>query len=175
MTAQPSLTAVSPGMFFVTHIKGWVGNAIAAMEELDDFSDLRLNVFSHAGIYLGDGKTIEAEVGKQGAITGNISRYMDGRPLLFSSKLAIDQATLDRVAAEAVKFKGVRYSFLDYGAIAVKRLHIPVPGLTRYIDSTGRMICSQLVARAYYNAGRPLFGSEWSGDVTPKMLARLVA
>lgn len=175
MTVQPDLSKVKPGMIFATHINGFVGEAIGLLEELDDFDDLELNKYSHVGIYLGNGKTVEAEAGKQGAIIGNISTYMDGRPLLFSTKLNVDDVTLAKVVTIAKSLVGTRYSFVDYLAIAVKRLHLPIPFVKNYVSSSKRMICSQLVAYVYMKAGHPLFGTEWTGDVTPKDIARVIS
>ena len=70
-------------------------------------------------------------------------------------------------------YQGVGYSFLDYLAIADRK--VPLLGaLTRgYVSNTGHMICSQLVARARFVSGCGLY-SEWTGYVKPSDLGFLL-
>lgn len=78
------------------------------------------------------------------------------------------------VAMAALKLKGVPYSAVDYGAIALHRLHVPTPHLKRYIGSSGHMICSQLADEAALRGGWHLFtDGRWPGYVTPNDLVRL--
>jgi hypothetical protein len=71
-------------------------------------------------------------------------------------------------------FEGTPYSFLDYGALAAHRFHVPMPGLEAFIDDSGHMICSQLVDRVHELAGVTLFDdNRWRGDVTPADLYNL--
>jgi hypothetical protein len=86
----------------------------------------------------------------------------------------------DRSAAEvATAYRGlvdVPYSFLDYGALALHRLHIPAPGLRAYIQDSGHAICSQLVDEGARRGGWQLFDDQrWEGYVTPGALRRLAA
>jgi uncharacterized protein YycO len=70
---------------------------------------------------------------------------------------------------------GTPYSILDYLSLALVRLRIRPPGLTKYIASTKSMICSQLVDTAYLRAGVHLFhDGRWSGDVTPGDLRKVL-
>lgn len=69
---------------------------------------------------------------------------------------------------------GVPYSFLDYGAIAARRLGVPVPGLRAFIASTGHMICSQLADQAMRDGGFALFDGRWPGYVTPEDIGGLL-
>jgi hypothetical protein len=77
------------------------------------------------------------------------------------------------VAAAALRYVGVPYSFLDYGALALHRFHIPTPHLKRFISDGGHQICSQLADQAAADGGWHLFKNVWPGDVTPGDLARL--
>jgi hypothetical protein len=79
----------------------------------------------------------------------------------------------DAVAAAARGYVGVPYSFLDYGALALHRLHIPYPHLKRFIADGGHQICSQLADQSAADGGWHLFKNTWPGDVTPGDLARL--
>jgi len=77
------------------------------------------------------------------------------------------------VAAAALRYVGVPYSFLDYGALALHRFHIPTPHLKRFISDGGHQICSQLADQAAADGGWHLLQDVWPGDVTPGDLARL--
>jgi hypothetical protein len=62
----------------------------------------------------------------------------------------------------------VKYSFADYGALGLHRLHIPAPHLRRFIESGGHQICSQLVDYCADKAGWHLFkDNRWPGYVPP--------
>jgi hypothetical protein len=79
----------------------------------------------------------------------------------------------DAVAAAARGYVGVPYSFLDYGALALHRFHIPTPHLKRFIADGGHQICSQLADQSAADGGWNLFQNTWPGDITPGDLARL--
>lgn len=123
--------------------------------------------YQHAFVYLGDGKLIEAEPG--GARINDISEYANAEVywcVNLAHQYTLEQ--LENVAEEAEKFAGTPYSFLDYFAIAARRLHIPVPGLRAYLNSTGHVICSQLATMAYLRAGLAIYPkSLWPGYVDP--------
>jgi hypothetical protein len=113
---------------------------------------------------------IEAEPG--GALLSPLSRYDADR----IAWLHCPDFARGAVVAAALSFKGVPYSFLDYGAIAAHRLHLWAPGLKHYIETSGHMICSQLADRAADKGGWHLFADErWPGYVTPGSLRRLYA
>ncbi len=71
------------------------------------------------------------------------------------------------VVTAARSYLHVGYSFLDYFACFLRRMHIWVPGLREYIRSTKHMICSQLADRACADAGWHIFDRVWEGYVTP--------
>jgi hypothetical protein len=78
------------------------------------------------------------------------------------------------VVAAALALKGTPYSAADYAAIAAHRLHVPSSHLRRFIESSGHLICSQLVDRAADRGGWHLFDDgRWDGYVTPNDLVRL--
>lgn len=80
-------------------------------------------------------------------------------------------------AGEAARaYINVGYSWLDYEALALHRLHIPAPGLQHYIASTHHLICSQLVDQSELDAGVHLYADgRWPGYVTPQSLGILIA
>lgn len=164
------MTDALPGDFFLVPMRGIGGPAIRFGQWLngDGFDPVQ-----HAGMYLGSGETIEAYPG--GAIRGNISAYA-GLDIVWSSgffDLAPDQRM--KLVEIALGFEGVPYSFLDYAALAAHRFHVQTPGLKRFIEESGHMICSQLVDHVYELAGVHLFDdNRWHGDVTPGDLYNLV-
>lgn len=133
------------------------------------FDGARSRAYQHAFIVLPGKQLIEAMPG--GAIVDHLSKY-DDRPVLYASPADLTPAQRKAITDCALKYVGVPYSFLDYLALALHRFHIPWPGLRRYIQTTGHLICSQLADRAYLDAGQHLFDDgRWEGYVTPMSLA----
>jgi cell wall-associated NlpC family hydrolase len=155
-----------PGDFVLAHIDGDVGKLIQFGQWLngDGFGD-----YEHAFVYLGQSMCVEAEPG--GARIGNA----DGYAKTYWSSGIIDLTSDQRfqIVQAAHKYVGTPYSAADYFALAARRLHIPAPGLKAYVASSGHMICSQLVAKCYADAGFPLY-DEWTGYVTPGDLWQLL-
>jgi hypothetical protein len=118
---------------------------------------------------------VEAEPG--GARIGNLSRYA-GHPLLICDAPVTlaggdEAATRARVVAEASKLLGTPYSFLDYLALALLHLHLPLASWVRKrVETSKHLICSALCDRAYMNAGISLFNDgRLVGDVMPSDLS----
>lgn len=158
MTVQPA------GNFFLVAVHGDVGKAIEFGEWVngDGFGP-----YAHAGMALSNGELIEAEPG--GARRRPQSEY-DGTNIIWSS-WDLPDATRNLLDVKSRARESVPYSALDYGALFAHRLHIPVPGLRRYIASTGHQICSQLVDQIYQDAGLQIFrDGRWPGYVTPMAL-----
>jgi len=166
---------VLPGDFAAVRLESSVGAAIRFGELLngDGFRN-----YEHAIFYVGGPQDLilEAEPGKLGARL--VPYHYDGSGVLWSSqnpKLAL--TPMQRAAAPSVadSYRGVPYSFLDYGALALHRLHIPAPDLKHFIGDTGHAICSQLVDMCRFTIGSHLFtDSRWFGYVTPADLASLI-
>lgn len=158
------MTKISVGDIGLVQIRGQVGQWIRLGQWLngDGYAD-----YEHAFVYVGEGDVIEAE--PSGARFNSIKHYEDAMLVLkCPPDLGIS------VAAAALGYKGVPYSFLDYGALATHRLHINVPGLKRYIQNTGHMICSQLADAAANFGGWHIFDdNRWPGYVTPGALTRV--
>lgn len=173
-----------PGDIFVTPTYGsgfdrFVGASIryltATKDEYGIWHDAKGN---HAGIYVGDGKIVEAEPGgarlspvtnvlrnAYWSVNGLQMRRIDGTMTPIEPLSEIERSTL---VDEACKLLGIPYGFLDIAAIAVaqrrvggfvnpaKSLH-DQPWWVRRIESQHTLICSQLVDLAYHNAGIHLF------------------
>jgi cell wall-associated NlpC family hydrolase len=151
-----------PGDIGLTTVQGPVGALIRFGQELngDGFA-----TWEHAFIVLPGDRLIEAQPG--GARIGMLSEY-DGRHVMYLSPPGLVPDRRWAICDTAEQYVGVGYGWLDYMALAAHRFHLPAPGLRRYIASTRRMICSQLVDQAYRDAGVELFADgRWPGYVTP--------
>lgn len=151
-----------PGDIGLVRVKGRVGALIRLGQWLngDGARD-----YEHAFVFVGAGRIVEAEPG--GALLGYLGEYAD-RPIAW---LHCPAGRGPAVADAARQLIGRPYSWLDYLALAAHRLHIPVPGLRRYIGDTGHLICSQLADQAAQMGGWTLFAdSRWPGFVTPGAL-----
>lgn len=167
---------VLPGDFAAVRTRGDVGRLIRFGEWLngDGFGD-----WEHAIFYAG-GSTdliLEAEAGPDGAKL--VPFHYCPKDVLWSSgvqSLRLTNAQRAMAMDIAQRYKGTPYSWLDYGALALHRLHIPAPGLKQYIGNTGHQICSQLCDRARLDMGSHLFVKppRWPGYVTPLALANLI-
>jgi hypothetical protein len=173
-----------PGSFFLAHITGPVGYGIALGQALAGSGSR----WTHAGLILdADGTILEAEPG--GARIANISKY-DGRPLLVSdgpvqrfiaerqhwappsNGQTLEEVVRECIVAQARKLVGVPYSPTDYLALALLHLHLPSKWIRDRVQSSGHMICSQLVDAVYLRAGIHLFSDgRLPGDVMPADLA----
>jgi len=156
---------VKPGDFGLVHMGGDAGKWIRIGQWLNGsgFSD-----YEHAFIYVGSDTIVEAE--PSGAHITK-SHYSN---ILWSSGI-INPTDTQRLAIvkAARSYVGTPYSWADYFSLAARRLHIPAPHLKAFVASSNHMICSQLVARCYADAGCPLY-DRWTGYVTPGDLCQLL-
>lgn len=160
MNSEPGL-----GYIGLTAISGGVGRAIRFGQWMngDGWSD-----YQHAFVHVGNGKIVEAEPG--GAIESYVSRYAEETVRWLRCPEVLGPG----VADAARSLLGTPYSFLDYGAIALHRLHVPAPHLKAYVQSSRHLICSQLCDEAAMLGGWHLFRDRrWPGFVTPGSLYRL--
>lgn len=167
------MSGILPGTIGLARIPG-VGGAVVHFGQwlVTELDHVRLTDpdeawadWEHAFIYLGNDQVMSAEPG--GARLRPTSRYSE---IYWCENIAAryDAGHLAQVAVFARQLDGTPYSFIDYAAIAAHTLHLPVPGLRSYIESTKHLICSQLCDLAYQNSGIQLFGDErWCGYVDP--------
>ncbi len=158
-------TPFPAGLIGLTQVSGLVGAGIEIGMFLNGEG---FRKWEHAFITLPGGLILEAEPG--GAKI---------RPFHYSSvrwcyglrKLLPPTTTDTEIAHIGESMKGIPYSFLDYDALVVHRLHIPVPGLKAYIGDTGHMICSQMADEFYLRLRAHIFrDGRWPGYVTPLSL-----
>jgi hypothetical protein len=179
LPAPIARAAPAPGDFCCVPISGRVGRGIEIAQWL---SGDRFQPYDHAEVYVG-------QADAQGPHGYSISAYPGGqgrRPLpcppaklpgsLWSSGLiALTDTERSAIIAWAMVHQDVSYSELDYLALTAHTLHIPVPHLKAYIESTGHLICSQFTDADYASAGVHLFSdNRWPGFVKPGDLAMLL-
>jgi hypothetical protein len=157
------------GQYFVTKMSGAGGVLIGIGERLlGDNGD-----YQHAGLCVGD-QVIEAMPG--GAILTPLSYYTDRPPgSTIWSDLPLGVTEADAVASAGLALKDTPYFWGDYFSLALEQLHIRPAWVKRRVATSTSMICSQLVDRAYANAGFHLFADGRDpGDVTPGDLYTLI-
>lgn len=160
MNAEPGL-----GDIGCTTIDGEVGRLIRIGQFL--LGSGYRNV-EHSFVFVGDGQIVEAEPG--GARLAPLDEY-DSRLIVW---LRCPDEHRQAVADAAKSLIGTPYSAADYFALALHRFHIPAPGLRRYIQSSGHLICSALADRAAEMGGWRIFrDGRWDGYVVPADLATL--
>lgn len=123
---------------------------------------------NHAVICVSDGRVVEAQPG--GARFGNIpaGAVWSHFPLTDAQAIAVAEAAQDLVDTP--------YGFLDIAALALVSLGIQWRWAKRIAKSDKGLICSQLVDRAYRNAGIHLYtDGRDDGSVTPGDLLLLLA
>ncbi|WP_328766942.1 hypothetical protein [Streptomyces sp. NBC_00286] len=162
-------TQPQPGDIGLTQITGHVGAMIRLGQWLNGDGFGR---YQHAFLVLDDDTLLEAQPG--GARITQVSAY-DDRNTLYVYPGGLTDAQRQAICDAGRRYVGTPYSFLDYFALATRRMRIPAPGLRAYIASTRHMICSQLVDQAYLDAGVHLFADgRWPGYVTPMALYHLL-
>jgi hypothetical protein len=144
----------------------------------DGFSE-----YDHAEIFVGKadangplGYTMGAYPGGARLVPLYPGQTENGNGFLWSTgKFDLTDQQRQSIVYNALLCKGIPYSSADYFALALHRLHVPVPELKASIADSKRMICSQLCDWAYLAAGVHLFNDgRWPGYVTPADLANLI-
>jgi uncharacterized protein YycO len=161
---------IRPGDYGVCRIHGLIGFLIRVAQWLNGNG---FRNYEHAFLVLDDQTVIEAEPG--GARITPLGYYLDAPAgsVAWSTVELTDEQRAAIVAAGR-SYEHTPYSYLEYPAIAARRLHLPFGRLLRrYANSTRHLICSQLVAMAYAAAGVHL-GDEDPGNTTPADLANLI-
>jgi len=177
-------TGHAPGDFAVVSSGGPAGKLIRLLLWLAGRKQRQFRQFQHAFIYIGiTGTDRDHPLGLPSVIqaepTGARERPLTGHTTEMWSTDIIYLTPIKRAdilsAAHLYATNNTDYSFLDYASLALRRFHIRLPGLRIYIRSTGHMICSQLVDKAYSDGGVHLFRDKrFEGDVTPPDLADLL-
>jgi hypothetical protein len=147
-----------PGNYFVTRTDGLPALAI------------RLGTFSHwnhAGLYIGNGKTIEAK--PRGVTIGNLSDY---KTLVWNQHDVITDEQRTGICAYGEGRVDDPYGFLEIDVLVLRILGLKVfsEEFAETLNESKGVICSQLVELAYRSVGLVLVdGPDYL--VTPEALA----
>jgi hypothetical protein len=184
-------TVVRPGDFGLQHCRTDAGLLIGAMEVLDELAQGRSwTRASRAALYRhvfgvesvdADG-TVHALEAWPGGARRNTYR-LDDPDILWSSSssnpvLQLTDGQRDEVVAWWVRHLGARYSFADYAAQLLTRLHVPLAArwMLHRVETSGHFLCSQWIDCGWLAAGAHLFSDgRPPGLVAPSDLADLVA
>lgn len=148
-----------PGDYFLSRIPGVGGWFIA----LGQFLCGDPSRFTHAGIVLDDNTVMEARPSRAGY---RLLSSLD-EPLFFS-RLDLTDEQRALIVAHARGMEGRRYSYVTYLAIGLARLGVRPGWLRRYVERSGRIICSAAVDDVYRRSGVHLFtDGRWVHEVTP--------
>lgn len=155
MTGTPQ-----PGDIGLVRIKGDVGWAIQVGELILDHHYHE----SHAFLYLGDGRILEAEPG--GARIATLDEYADREILWSTRQLAPEQRTA--IVTAGLTMVGIPYGWEDYAELALAHFGIHSEHLLAHVNDGTHLICSQLCDRAWNLGGVHIFtDGRQEGDVTP--------
>lgn len=148
-----------PGDYFTVSTNGPIGFFIQLGTESKD---------NHSGIYLGNGKIIEATP-RRGVIISDISIYKD---LVWNRHEGLTDEQRAGIVEEALKFLGAPYSFLAFGVIALRILGVKF--LPAYIENILKnakgVICSELVTTSYRKGANISLSDKPDYFVTPSDL-----
>lgn len=161
-----------PGQFGLSIIGGHVGRLVWFGQVIvGDRSR-----WTHAFLVLDDETVVEAmPAGARLAPLEPYRKMADAGRAVFSD-LKLTKGQVAAVVLTGREFVGTPYSFFDYVSLSLERLHIRPVWVQRRVESSGRMICSQLVDRCYDIAGVHLFDDgRPHGDVTPGDLTRCLS
>lgn len=161
------MTTLPPvGTIGLASISGNVGKGIEIGEWLNGEG---FHEWEHAFVLLPGNKILEAEPG--GA---KIQDGVNYAPIYWCNniyKLLKTPPTDLILNNTADDLKGIPYSFADYAALSMHRLHLPAPGLKKFIQTSKHEICSQLADDFYWRLGVQIFDDKrWPGYVTPASL-----
>jgi hypothetical protein len=155
---------LKPGDLGFTRITGFTGWWVARGQSL--MGDA--NRFTHVFVVLDDDTVIEAM--PNGARYAPLDR--EYKTDVLYARLPLTEEQRKNIVVEARRLMslpgGIRYSFTDYLALALKHWGINARFLRKYIQKSGRMICSQLADYLVTHAGFKLFDDDrLPQDVTP--------
>lgn len=155
---------LKPGDLGFTRITGFTGWWVNLGQAITGDA----NRFTHVFVVMDDDTVIEAM--PNGARFAPLDR--EYKTDVLYARLPLTDAQRQQVVVEARRLMarpgGIKYSFTDYLALALKHWGINARLLRKYIQKSGRMICSQLADYLISHAGFKLFDDgRLSQDVTP--------
>jgi uncharacterized protein YycO len=122
------------GDYGTVRTNGWAGLAIRIGTH---------STVNHAFVYVGDGQIVEAE--PDGARLASVDEYANTQ----WSNIELTDVQRSAIATQARLMLGVPYGWPDIAALSLACVGIHSPAINRRIEDEHRLICSQLVDRAY--------------------------
>lgn len=172
VTTPLGTTAVQPGDFAAVRTNDAATKWIAIGEWLNEngpFWNRQASTWEHAITYVGGPDDLILEAEPSGAKI--VPMHYLAADVLWSTvntHLNLTDAERRQVPDVCNKLAGTPYSAADYFALATHRLHIPAPGLRKFVANSGHMICSQMVDYVRQLLHFQLFDDgRWNGFVTP--------
>lgn len=151
------------GQFGVVRTKGFVPWMIRL------FTRSQVN---HAYVYISETYIVEAQ--RIGAVMAKATKYAESERAESNFWLMPDEA--HDISREAQRLLGRPYGFLDILCITLALFGLRYKWLLARVESSRTLICSQLVDRAYDNAGCHLYSDgRPDGLVTPGDLLMFLA
>lgn len=147
-------------------VRGFVGKLIRAMQWLNG-SPWDDSKFEHSFVVTDADRLWGFEAQPGGARFFDIMATYGGEEIVWIRPANLTAQQQADLVQQADILKGTPYSFLDYSALLVHRLHLPLPGVRKYVNSSKHAICSQIISLLYQRIKVPLFGGKWAGYVTP--------
>ena len=147
-------------------VRGFVGKLIRAMQFLNGspWSDCK---YEHSFIVTDADRLWGFEAQPGGAHFFDIKEKYGDEEIVWIRPANLTAQQQADLVKQAEILKGTPYSFMDYTALLSHRLHLPLPGLRTYVNSSNHDICSQIIGLMYQRIKVPLFGGKWPGYVTP--------
>lgn len=165
---------VRPGDWCVVHSASAVGRLVYQLERLSGGH----GDYEHAAYHCCtiNGTMMISEMMPGGC--QHVPFHYTAGAVAWSSGVIVKNDTarqLSCAAAHRSVDEHLDYSFLDYGALAARSWHLPLPGLQHFVASGGHEICSQAVDQWEQDGGTRLFADgRWPGYVRPVDLSMLL-
>jgi len=131
----------SVGDYFVVHTTGIAARLIQIGTR---------SKWNHAGIYIGDGKIIEAR--PSGVKIDNLSKY-DNHKIIWSNESSLTEQERINLVNFVKGFENDGYGVWSIVALGFKCLGLSVLPANILAEKENKVICSQLVAWAYSHVG----------------------
>lgn len=151
------------GDYFVVRTRGWFAWLIRRVTR---------SPYNHAAIVYDAARKVTIEAEPRGACLGWLPFY-DKCAVAYST-LDLTDAQRSTIIHKAASLMGTPYGWLDLVALGLLQYHFRPRWVKRIVDRRGALVCSQLVALCYLEAGIRLSRDpECDLDVTPGDLAFL--
>ncbi len=149
------------GDYFVVKTNGFFGSLIRLGT---------LSRWNHAGIYIGEGKIIEAN--PQGVQVTELNQYS---LVAWNKHEGITDKQKNQIVKYAQELVGKPYAFWDIARLTLRIIGLKIFAETkfmRYLSTKDGYICSELVAESYESAG--VIFPKSPAEVTPGDLAERI-